>query len=210
MAARFEASAKTGKVRRFKEFVDGAASWSRVERIIARVEAAAQSADTRFIVTNLASGKAKALYEDVYCRRGAAQNLIKSWKTHLAADRTSCTRAKANQFRLFLHAGAYWLKWGCAPRSASAPLALPLRLLTSNWRPNPMMTTPETERCLRQLRLSGVRDTLQTRVLQAQGANQLFLETGKSHIAKAIAYQAILHSHRSSISRPMTSSTATL
>ena len=40
-----------------------------------------------------------------------------------------------------------------------------------------MMTMPEIERCLRQLRLSGVRDTLQTRVLQAQGANQPFLET---------------------------------
>ena len=110
--ARFEASAKTGKVRRFKEFFDGAASWSRVERIIARVEVGDQGADTRFIVTNLAGGKAKALYEDVYCRRGAAENHIKSWKTHLAADRTSCTRATANQFRLFLHAGAYWLMWG--------------------------------------------------------------------------------------------------
>ncbi|MES0096632.1 IS1380 family transposase, partial [Mesorhizobium sp. M0019] len=33
--ARFEASPKTNKVRRFKEFLDGAASWSRVERIIA-------------------------------------------------------------------------------------------------------------------------------------------------------------------------------
>jgi len=33
-------------------------------------------------------------------------------KTHLAADRTSCTMATANQFRLFLHAGAYWLIWG--------------------------------------------------------------------------------------------------
>ena len=41
-----------------------------------------------------------------------AENHIKSWKTHLAADRTSCTRATANQFRLFLHAGAYWLVWG--------------------------------------------------------------------------------------------------
>jgi len=110
--ARFEASAKTGKVRRFKEFIDGAASWSRVERIIARVEVGDQGADTRFIVTNLAGGKAGALYENVYCRRGAAENHIKSWKTHLAADRTSCTRATANQFRLFLHAGAYWLMWG--------------------------------------------------------------------------------------------------
>lgn len=110
--ARFEASAKTVKVRRFKEFFDGAGSWSRVERIIARVEVGTQGADTRFIVTNLTSGKAKALYEDLYCRRGAAENHIKSWKTHLAADRTSCTRATANQFRLFLHAGAYWLMWG--------------------------------------------------------------------------------------------------
>ena len=52
------------------------------------------------------------LYEEVYCRRGQAENHIKSWKTHLAADRTSCTKATANQFRLFLHAGAYWLMWG--------------------------------------------------------------------------------------------------
>jgi hypothetical protein len=37
--ARFEAAPKDGKVRRFKEFFDAAASWSRVERVIARVEA---------------------------------------------------------------------------------------------------------------------------------------------------------------------------
>ncbi|WP_352957548.1 hypothetical protein [Mesorhizobium sp. M1156] len=41
------------------EFVGGAASWSRVERIIARVEVGAQGAVTRFVVTNLAGGKAK-------------------------------------------------------------------------------------------------------------------------------------------------------
>lgn len=39
----FEASAKTIKVRRFKEVVDGAASWSRVERIIARVKVGAKA-----------------------------------------------------------------------------------------------------------------------------------------------------------------------
>ena len=33
--ARFEAAPKEGKARRFKEFFDGAASWSRVERIVA-------------------------------------------------------------------------------------------------------------------------------------------------------------------------------
>jgi hypothetical protein len=110
--ARFQAAPGGGKVRRFKEFYDGAASWSRVERIIARVEAGDQGTDTRFIVTNLAGTKPKALYQNVYCRRGTAENHIKSWKTHLAADRTSCTRATANQFRLFLYAGAYWLMWG--------------------------------------------------------------------------------------------------
>jgi Transposase DDE domain group 1 len=110
--ARYEAAPKQGKARRFREFYDGAASWSRVERIIARVEAGAEGADTRFVVTNLKKRNARALYEDVYCRRGQAENNIKSWKTHLAADRTSCTRATANQLRLFLHAGAYWLMWG--------------------------------------------------------------------------------------------------
>ena len=110
--ARFDAMPKNGKARRFKEFFDGAASWSRVERIIARVEAGADGTDTRFIVTNLDTRNARVLYEDVYCRRGQAENHIKSWKTHLAADRTSCTKATANQLRLFLHAGSYWLMWG--------------------------------------------------------------------------------------------------
>jgi hypothetical protein len=110
--ARFDATPKNGKARRFKEFFDGAASWSRVERIIARVEAGGDGTDTRFIVTNLDTRNARVLYEDVYCRRGQAENHIKSWKTHLAADRTSCTKATANQLRLFLHAGAYWLMWG--------------------------------------------------------------------------------------------------
>ena len=40
--ARFEDAPNNGKARRFKEFFDGAASWSRVERIIARVEAGAE------------------------------------------------------------------------------------------------------------------------------------------------------------------------
>ena len=110
--ARFEAAPRDGKLRRFKEFYDGAESWSRVERIIARVEVGAEGPDTRFVVTNLQKRNPRALYEDLYCRRGQAENHIKSLKTHLAADRTSCTKATANQFRLFLHAGAYWLMWG--------------------------------------------------------------------------------------------------
>jgi hypothetical protein len=110
-AARQAATAGPDKLRRCKAFHDGAASWSRVERIIARVEASPQGIDSRFVVTNLAAGSARTLYEDLYCRRGQAENHIKSWKTHLAADRTSCHRASADQLRLMLRNGAYWLMW---------------------------------------------------------------------------------------------------
>lgn len=110
--ALFEAAPNAGKARRYKEFLDGAKSWSRVERIIARTEAGPDGVDTRFIVTNLELRNARRLYDDVYCRRGQAENHIKSFKTHLCADRTSCMKATANQLRLFLHAGAYWILWG--------------------------------------------------------------------------------------------------
>src|ERR1700732_1905082 len=110
-AERFTVAPARGKVRRFAQFHDAAGSWRRVERSIARVEAGAEGTDTRFIVTNLEGGRAKPLYERLYCARGQAENHIKAWKNHLAADRTSCHEATANQFRLFLHAGAYWLLW---------------------------------------------------------------------------------------------------
>jgi Transposase DDE domain group 1 len=95
-AARFKAAPGDGKVRRFKEFYDAAGSWSRVRRIVARIEAGSEGADTRFIVTNLAHGSGRSLYQDLYCRRGQAENHIKAWKTHLAADRTSCPKATAS------------------------------------------------------------------------------------------------------------------
>jgi hypothetical protein len=110
-AEQFRAAPGRGKVRRFAQFHDAAQSWSRVERIIARVETGVEGTDTRFIVTSLEGGRAKHLYQRLYCARGQAENHIKAWKNHLAADRTSCHAAEANQFRLFLHAGAYWLLW---------------------------------------------------------------------------------------------------
>ena len=124
-AARQAATPGTDKLRRYKEFYDGAGSWSRVERIIARVESGAQGTDTRFVVTNLFGGSARSLYERKYCKRGQAENHIKAWKRHLAADRTSCSRATANQFRLMLLTGAYWLLWSLRSlmpkRSSRAP-----------------------------------------------------------------------------------------
>ena len=62
----------------------------------------------RYIVTSL-PGRARQLYEKVYCERGQAENLIKMHKVQMASDRTSCQSAIANQVRLVLHTGAYWL-----------------------------------------------------------------------------------------------------
>lgn len=108
------------KMRRYGEFRYAARTWNTERRVIARVEASAQGVDSRFIVTNLA-GLAKSLYEKVYCARGQAENLIKAHKLHLASDRTSCTKATANQFRLLIHTAAYWLMHtlrGLAPKSS--------------------------------------------------------------------------------------------
>jgi hypothetical protein len=77
-AARHSGSGKpgSGKIRRFAEFYDAARSWRRVERIIARIEVGPQGVDTRFIVTSLETGRAKRLYEHLYCRRGEAENHV--------------------------------------------------------------------------------------------------------------------------------------
>jgi hypothetical protein len=97
-----------GRVRRFHQFEYAAGSWSKEEKVIARVEATEVGTDARFIVTNLA-GRGKHLYDKVYCQRGRAENLIKDMKLATRSDKTACSRWQANQFRLFLHMGAYWL-----------------------------------------------------------------------------------------------------
>ena len=112
------ALSKSEKMRRFFQTGYAAASWSKPRKIVARVEASEQGSDIRFIVTNL-PGRAKVLYEKVYCARGRMENLIKDMKLYTRSDRTSCHRWEANQFRLFLHMGAYWLLHelrGAAPK----------------------------------------------------------------------------------------------
>jgi hypothetical protein len=56
---------KADKVRRYGELRYAATSWKTERRVIARVQAGPQGADSRFIVTNL-QGLPKALYEKVY------------------------------------------------------------------------------------------------------------------------------------------------
>jgi len=91
----------------FGEGTYQAASWEKKRRVAYKAEVMEQGTNRRFVLTTR-SDEPKALYE-FYARRGEAENWIKDFKVHLKADRLSCHRFIANQFRLLLHACAYWL-----------------------------------------------------------------------------------------------------
>ncbi len=95
------------KARLFGEDLCGAASWEKERRVIYKAEAMEQGTNRRFVVSTRRDAP-KELYE-FYARRGEAENWIKDFKVHIKADRLSCHRFIANQFRLLLHACAYWL-----------------------------------------------------------------------------------------------------
>ena len=82
-------------------------SWDRRRRVVYKAEAMEEGTNTRFVVTNK-SAKPYELYE-WYVGRGETENRIKDLKVALKADRLSCRRFWANQFRLIVHAAAYWL-----------------------------------------------------------------------------------------------------
>lgn len=98
----------TDKLRSFTEIRYGAKSWHRDRKVVARLEATTRGFDARYVVTSL-PGEDQHLYEQVYCARGQAENLIKLHKVQLSSERTSCQSPTANQVRLVLHTGAYWL-----------------------------------------------------------------------------------------------------
>jgi hypothetical protein len=95
------------KVRLFGEDLYEAASWERERRVVYKAEVMEQGTNRRFVLTTRAE-EPKSLYE-FYARRGETENWIKDLKLHMKADRLSCHRFVANQFRLLLHACAYWL-----------------------------------------------------------------------------------------------------
>ena len=119
------AEAGADRMRSFAAFAYAARSWSRERQVVARLEATTRGFDARYIVTSL-GGEPRHLYEDVYCARGQAENLIKMHKGQLASDRTSCQSPLANQLRLVLHTGAYWLMLAlrdAIPRAAPGSVA---------------------------------------------------------------------------------------
>jgi hypothetical protein len=109
--------------------------WDRSWRVLIKAEHMTEGPNTRYVITNLA-GSAAALYDDVYVQRAeACENSIKDLKNALKADRLSCHRFLANQFRLLLHAAAYVLMFALRRLAHGTELAaaqmdtLRLRLL---------------------------------------------------------------------------------
>jgi hypothetical protein len=109
MEAAQEAYDATGlKQRDFHEFTYGAKTWDRKRRIILKAEHLPKGANARFVVTNL-DHDPEHIYDSLYTLRGDMENRIKEQQLFLFADRTSCTRFLANQFRLLLASAAYGL-----------------------------------------------------------------------------------------------------
>jgi hypothetical protein len=95
------------KVRLLSSASYQAGSWEHSRRVLYKAEILEKGTNTRFVVTSR-SDRPEELY-DWYVRRGEAEGWIKDFKRALKADHLSCHRFFANQFRLLLHAAAYWL-----------------------------------------------------------------------------------------------------
>jgi hypothetical protein len=106
-AQRQQAETGAEKVRLAGQAEYQAGSWSRPRRVVFKAEALAKGPNTRFVVTTRTDAPL-ALY-DWYVDRGEPEQWIGDFKLGCFADRLSCHRFVANQFRLLLHAAAYWL-----------------------------------------------------------------------------------------------------
>lgn len=104
-----EAFEQTGaKQRDFHEVRYAAKTWDTRRRVIVKAERLVQGPNCRFLVTNL-DDEPQAIYDGLYTARGDMENRIKEQQLGLFADRTSCHKFRANQFRLLLASAAYVL-----------------------------------------------------------------------------------------------------
>jgi hypothetical protein len=96
------------KQRLFGAFGYRADSWRRWRRVITKAEYTDKGPNQRFVVTDL-SLNPQRIYDEIYVLRGDMENRIKELKLEIKADRLSCHRFLANQFRLYLHVFSYCL-----------------------------------------------------------------------------------------------------
>lgn len=96
------------KARQFDERSYQAGTWKAKRRVVIKAEVLDKGLNIRFVVTSRADAP-ENLY-GWYTQRGNHPELcIKDLKEGCFADRLSCHRFWANQFRLLLHSAAYWL-----------------------------------------------------------------------------------------------------
>jgi len=117
---------RTGETqRRFRWIAYRANRWKTTRWLVGKSEHNKQGRNQRFVVTNLPPIAAELLsknphacspslnpeefYGTRYCIRGEMENRIKEQQLFLFADRTSCSKFVANQFRLLLSSFAYVL-----------------------------------------------------------------------------------------------------
>ena len=137
-AQALSAAQEGAKVRLAGEATYQAGSWPQPRRVVFKAEVLAKGPNTRFVVTTHAEDPLTVY--DTYVDRGQAENFIKDFKKALAADRLSDHRFWANQFRLLLHAAAYWLldtlrRWLAGTEAARFQFdTLRLRLLKTGGR----------------------------------------------------------------------------
>jgi hypothetical protein len=106
--ARHQSTTNDGtKVRLLGETSYQAESWPEARRVVMKAEVLPKGPNTRFVVTTRTEAPEQVY--DWYTDRGESENWIKDLKVGCFADRLSCHRFWANQFRLLLHAAAYWL-----------------------------------------------------------------------------------------------------
>jgi hypothetical protein len=89
-----------------------AKTWPRKRRLVIKAEVVrhpgrAPKNNPRFVVTNLPH-KPATVYA-IYCQRGDVENRLKELHHGLEMDRTSCSKFRANQFRVLLALAAYIL-----------------------------------------------------------------------------------------------------
>jgi hypothetical protein len=106
-AQRQQAETGAAKVRLAGEATYQAESWSHPRRVVFKAETLEKGPNTRFVVTTRPDAPLP-LY-DWYVDRGEPELWIKDLKLACFADRLSCHRFWANQFRLLLYAAVYWL-----------------------------------------------------------------------------------------------------
>lgn len=100
-------------IKEYHSIIYKAGSWKYKQHVVVKLEIGSgghKDLNIRFVVHSFNPHvSARKIYNEIYCKRGEQELYIKELKRYLFADRMSCEKFRANQFRLFLSAAAYVL-----------------------------------------------------------------------------------------------------